>query len=125
MILIESPYLCHTQRVPLGVYVLMTPELGGKGAVIRFDDMDRDRAMNGAAFAAFIGAGQTCVCGVRILVQESIYPAFFEKFKRRSRRSAQAIRPTSGHNPLRWFPSGRASASWRCSNEGSHKARWC
>jgi phenylacetaldehyde dehydrogenase len=46
-----------------------------------FDDLDIDRAVNGAAFAAFIGAGQTCVCGARILVQRSIYPQFLEKFK--------------------------------------------
>src|ERR1700744_340633 len=62
-------------------FALTTLELGGKGAVIMFDDMDVDRAVNGAAFAAFIGAGQTCVCGARILVQRSMYPAFLEKFK--------------------------------------------
>ena len=58
-----------------------TLELGGKGAVIMFDDLDIDRAVNGAAFAAFIGAGQTCVCGARILVQRSMYPQFLEKFR--------------------------------------------
>jgi phenylacetaldehyde dehydrogenase len=57
-----------------------TLELGGKGAVIIFDDMDIDRAVNGAAFAAFIAAGQTCVCGSRILVHRSIFPAFLAKF---------------------------------------------
>ena len=62
-------------------FALTTLELGGKGAVIMFDDMDIDRAVNGAAFAAFIGAGQTCVCGARILVQRSMYPAFLERFK--------------------------------------------
>jgi len=58
-----------------------TLELGGKGAVIVFDDMDLDRVVNGAAFAAFIGAGQTCVCGARILVQRSLYPLFLERFR--------------------------------------------
>ena len=62
-------------------FALTTLELGGKGAVILFDDMDIDRAVNGAAFAAFIGAGQTCVCGARLLVHESIYPRFLEKFR--------------------------------------------
>jgi phenylacetaldehyde dehydrogenase len=57
-----------------------TLELGGKGAVIIFDDMDLDRAVNGAAFAAFIAAGQTCVCGSRILVQRSIYSEFLARF---------------------------------------------
>jgi phenylacetaldehyde dehydrogenase len=62
-------------------FALTTLELGGKGAVILFDDMDIDRAVNGAAFAAFIGAGQTCVCGARLLVHESIYGQFLEKFR--------------------------------------------
>jgi delta 1-pyrroline-5-carboxylate dehydrogenase len=62
-------------------FALATLELGGKGAAILFDDMDLDRAVNGAAFAAFIGTEQTCVCGARILVQESIYPTFVKKFK--------------------------------------------
>ena len=37
--------------------------------------------MNGAAFAAFIAAGQTCICGSRILVQRSMYSQFLEKFR--------------------------------------------
>lgn len=62
-------------------FALTTLELGGKGAVILFDDMDIDRAVNGAAFAAFIGAGQTCVCGARLLVHEKIYDAFLARFR--------------------------------------------
>jgi phenylacetaldehyde dehydrogenase len=61
-------------------FAATTLELGGKGAVILFEDMDMERAVNGAAFAAFIAAGQTCVCGSRILVQRSIYAAFLERF---------------------------------------------
>ncbi len=67
-------------------FALTTLELGGKGAVIMFDDMDMERAVNGAAFASFIGAGQTCVCGARILVQESMYDAFLERFKAKASR---------------------------------------
>src|ERR1700761_2017364 len=62
-------------------FALTTLELGGKGAVILLDDFDMERAINGAAFAAFIGAGQTCVCGARILVQRSVYDAFLERFR--------------------------------------------
>ncbi|WP_233835771.1 aldehyde dehydrogenase [Paraburkholderia sp. ZP32-5] len=62
-------------------FALTTLELGGKGAVILFDDFDMERAVNGAAFAAFIGAGQTCVCGARILVQRSMYAEFLERFR--------------------------------------------
>ena len=69
-------------------FALTTLELGGKGAVMIFDDMDLDRAVNGAAFAAFIAAGQTCVCGARILVQRTIYDRFLAKF----RTKVEAIR---------------------------------
>src|SRR6202171_2504499 len=62
-------------------FAATTLELGGKGAVILFDDMEMERAVNGAAFAAFIAAGQTCVCGSRILVQRSMYAEFLEKFR--------------------------------------------
>jgi aldehyde dehydrogenase (NAD+) len=51
-------------------------ELGGKSANIVFDDADLDFALRGAQAAIFSGAGQSCVSGSRLLVQESI----FEKF---------------------------------------------
>lgn len=56
-----------------------TLELGGKTPVLVFPDFDIDRAVNYAAFGAFIGAGQTCVCGSRHIVHESIYAEFVEK----------------------------------------------
>ena len=56
-----------------------TMELGGKTPVMVFDDFDVDQAVNYAAFGAFIGAGQTCVCASRHLVQASIYDEFVEK----------------------------------------------
>lgn len=51
-------------------------ELGGKSANIVFADADLDVALRGAQAAIFSGAGQSCVSGSRLLVQESI----FEKF---------------------------------------------
>lgn len=56
-----------------------TTELGGKTPVIVFEDAGLNRSVSGAAFGAFIAAGQTCICGSRILVQESIYDEFVEK----------------------------------------------
>jgi acyl-CoA reductase-like NAD-dependent aldehyde dehydrogenase len=61
------------------VFAHQTLELGGKTPVMVFDDFDIDQAVNYAAFGAFIGAGQTCVCGSRHLVQQSIYEEFVEK----------------------------------------------
>jgi len=55
------------------VFAHQTMELGGKTPVMVFDDYDIERAVNYAAFGAFIGAGQTCICASRHLVQASIY----------------------------------------------------
>jgi acyl-CoA reductase-like NAD-dependent aldehyde dehydrogenase len=63
------------------VFAHQTMELGGKTPVMVFDDYDIDRAVNYAAFGAFIGAGQTCICASRHLVQASIYDEFVAKLK--------------------------------------------
>ncbi len=66
------------------VFAHQTMELGGKTPVMVFDDFDVDQAVNYAAFGAFIGAGQTCVCASRHLVQASIYDEFVEKLARKA-----------------------------------------
>ena len=55
-----------------------TTELGGKSPVLVFEDAGLERAVKGAAFGAFIAAGQTCICGARIIAQESIYDQVVE-----------------------------------------------
>lgn len=65
--------------------VPVTAELGGKAPVIVFDDADHSNAAAGAAFAAFIASGQTCVQGARLLVQESSYEAVVDAFAKRAR----------------------------------------
>jgi acyl-CoA reductase-like NAD-dependent aldehyde dehydrogenase len=50
-----------------------TTELGGKSPVLIFEDAGIERAVKGASFGAFIAAGQTCICGSRIIAQEAIY----------------------------------------------------
>jgi acyl-CoA reductase-like NAD-dependent aldehyde dehydrogenase len=62
-----------------------TTELGGKTPVVVFEDAGIERAAAGAAFGAFIAAGQTCICGSRLLVQESIYGDFLTVFRDRAR----------------------------------------
>lgn len=64
--------------------VPVAAELGGKAAVIIFDDVPIDRAVAGALFAAFVASGQTCIQGARILVQRPIFDAFRERFVRRA-----------------------------------------
>jgi acyl-CoA reductase-like NAD-dependent aldehyde dehydrogenase len=46
--------------------------------IIIFDDADLHLAVNGAAFAAFVASGQTCVSGSRFIVQDGIYDMFME-----------------------------------------------
>lgn len=55
-------------------------ELGGKGANIVFDDADLGAAVNGSAFAIFHNQGQACIAGSRLLVHDSIYDQFVERF---------------------------------------------
>ncbi len=55
-------------------------ELGGNAPFIVFDDANIDAAVSGAIICKFRNAGQTCVCANRLLVQESVYDEFCEKF---------------------------------------------
>ncbi len=65
-----------------------TTELGGKSPVIVFDDAGLERAVNGIAFAGFIATGQSCICGSRLLIQETIY----EEFLKALAKKAESIR---------------------------------
>ena len=59
--------------------VPFTGELGGKGPLIVFDDADLDAAAAKAA-GQYDDAGQVCLAGTRLLVQESIREPFLERF---------------------------------------------
>jgi succinate-semialdehyde dehydrogenase/glutarate-semialdehyde dehydrogenase len=54
-------------------------ELGGNAPFIVFEDVDLDKAVQGAIASKFRNSGQTCVCTNRILAHESIHDAFLEK----------------------------------------------
>jgi len=53
-----------------------TVELGGKTPVMVFDDVDVDDAAKGVAFGGFVAAGQTCICGSRVLVHRDVHDDF-------------------------------------------------
>ena len=55
-------------------------ELGGKSANIIFEDADLDEAVTGSIEAIYRNQGEICLAGSRILVQESIYDQFLDKF---------------------------------------------
>ncbi|ARP78395.1 5-carboxymethyl-2-hydroxymuconate semialdehyde dehydrogenase [Bordetella genomosp. 6] len=61
-------------------------ELGGKSPFVIFDDAALDRALDAAIFMIFSNNGQRCTAGSRILVQQSIYADFTQKFVERARR---------------------------------------
>ena len=62
-------------------------ELGGRDEFVVFADADVDRAVEGAAFASFLNAGQTCVSAERIYVERPLH----EEFRRRLEAFARTI----------------------------------
>jgi aminomuconate-semialdehyde/2-hydroxymuconate-6-semialdehyde dehydrogenase len=53
-------------------------ELGGKNPTLVFADAQFEDAVNGALRASFLNQGQICLCGSRILVEDSIADRFEE-----------------------------------------------
>jgi acyl-CoA reductase-like NAD-dependent aldehyde dehydrogenase len=60
-------------------------ELGGKDAMIVLPDADLERAANGAAWAGFQNAGQSCGSVERLYVHESVYESFKELLAAKTR----------------------------------------
>ena len=61
-------------------------ELGGKSPFVIFEDADLDRALDAAVFMIFSNNGERCTAGSRILVQQSIYNEFVDRFTARAKR---------------------------------------
>jgi len=57
-------------------------ELGGNAPFIVFDDADVDVAARDVLASKYRNAGQTCVCANRIFVQDGIYDAFLDAYRR-------------------------------------------
>lgn len=55
-------------------------ELGGNAPALIFDDIDLNRAVEGAFIAKTRNTGQSCIAANRIYVQRSIYEDFLEAF---------------------------------------------
>ncbi|MEK6268073.1 MAG: NAD-dependent succinate-semialdehyde dehydrogenase [Planococcus sp. (in: firmicutes)] len=56
-------------------------ELGGHAPIIVLEDADMELAIEGVIASKFRNAGQTCVCGNRIYVQQSIADEFSKKLE--------------------------------------------
>ena len=77
-------------------------ELGGKTPMIVFEDADLDIAAPTLEKALTVFAGQFCMTGARVLVQDSIYDAFAQRMAERLRnvRPGPAADPASDMGPL-------------------------
>ena len=51
-------------------------ELGGKNSSIVFADCDMEKTVAGVVRSGFLNQGQVCLCGSRVLVEESVYSEF-------------------------------------------------
>jgi acyl-CoA reductase-like NAD-dependent aldehyde dehydrogenase len=60
-------------------------ELGGKSPHIICADADLDAATNGVVAGIFAAAGQTCMAGSRLMVQDEVYDEVLERLSDRAR----------------------------------------
>ncbi len=67
-----------------GTLKYVTLELGGKSALIVFEDANLDEAVSGALLANFYSAGEVCTNGTRVFVHRRIRDAFLAKLKART-----------------------------------------
>ena len=63
---------------------VVTLELGGKSALIVFEDADLDEAVSGALLANFYSAGEVCTNGTRVFVHRKVRDQFLAKLKART-----------------------------------------
>ena len=67
-----------------GTLKYVTLELGGKSALIVFEDANLDEAVSGALLANFYSAGEVCTNGTRVFVHKKVRDAFLAKLKART-----------------------------------------
>ena len=81
----------HRRRRSGSDLVPFTAELGGKNPLIVFADADLDAAAAKAA-GQYDDAGQVCLAGTRLLIEEPVLEPFLERFHAATRRT-RARRP--------------------------------
>jgi betaine-aldehyde dehydrogenase len=62
----------------------VTLDLGGKSALIVFEDANLDEAVSGALLANFYSAGEVCTNGTRVFVHRKVRDAVLKKLKART-----------------------------------------
>ncbi|MCF7852266.1 MAG: NAD-dependent succinate-semialdehyde dehydrogenase [Simkaniaceae bacterium] len=61
-------------------------ELGGNAPFIVFESANIDAAVEGALYLKLRNSSQSCICGNRFLIQDSIYDAFVDRFQAKYQR---------------------------------------
>ncbi len=59
-------------------------ELGGKNPAVIFADCDLGEAVSQTVASSFANQGEICLCGSRILVEDSVYEEFINRFVEKS-----------------------------------------
>jgi len=77
-------------------------EMGGKNVIVILEDANLDLAIDGCLWGGFGTTGQRCTASSRVVVQNSIYPAFLDRFAARAQslRLGDGIDPTVQVGPL-------------------------
>ena len=70
-------------------------ELGGKNALIVFEDADMDAALRGALAGAFFNQGEACTAASRLFVHSAVFDEFVERLG----RAVQQLRVGDGMDP--------------------------
>ena len=73
-----------TTAAPL--FKRLSLELGGKNPTIVFADCDFEQAMSTSIQSSFSNQGEICLCGSRILVEQSLYDKFVHEFVTRTKK---------------------------------------
>jgi aminomuconate-semialdehyde/2-hydroxymuconate-6-semialdehyde dehydrogenase len=71
-------------RTAAPMFKKLTLELGGKNPNVVFADCDYDKMLDTTVRSSFSNQGQICLCGSRILVEDSIYDRFVADFTERT-----------------------------------------
>ena len=73
----------HIRRATAGTRKRLSLELGGKSAIVVYDDAPLDQAIEGIVSAIFFNQGHVCCAGSRLLVQEDVYAEVVERLRAR------------------------------------------
>ena len=76
----------HVAQVVAPQLKKVSLELGGKNPNLVFADCDYQKAIATSVFAAFGNQGQICLCGSRLLIEQSIYDQFKQDFVEKTKQ---------------------------------------